>query len=247
MEFKAEITDIKTFVDKSASLQPHTRIYRMKIPEDIKFEFKSGQFIMLAMEDFPLRSNPKMLKWSSYSIASSQLEKTYLEFSIRLLDTPGFTNHLKEKAHIGSKISIKGPFGVFTVRPDAKRLMYVCTGTGVAPLLSHIRTLLFSGSTIPISLFFGFKNPDVYIFREELEELTKKFPNFKLEPTITDPGRTDWQGRTGIFHDFFPTYSFVGKEETDVYICGNPKMVEDIKTILPTIGFNHDNIHIEPW
>jgi NAD(P)H-flavin reductase len=247
MEFKAEVYDMRTYADKRASPEPHTRIYKLKIPDGINLDFKSGQFMMLAMDDFSLRGNPKMLKWSSYSIASSQLTTEYLEFSIRLLDTPGFTHHLKDCCQIGIKLNVKGPYGTFTVKPDAKRLMYVCTGTGVAPLLSHIRTLLHGGSAIPISLFFGFKNPDVYIFKEELEELAKKYANFKLEPTITDAGREDWAGRVGIFHDFFPTYPFEARAETDVYLCGNPKMVDDLKMMLPTLGFKAENIHIEPW
>ncbi|MFH1443756.1 MAG: hypothetical protein ABIG96_07000, partial [Candidatus Micrarchaeota archaeon] len=161
--------------------------------------------------------------------------------------TPGFTNHLKLNAKVGSQINVRGPMGVFTVKPDAKRLAYFCTGTGIAPLISHIRTLLKAGSTIPITLFFGFKNPDVYIFREELERMAKEHPNFKLEATITDEGRDDWQGRKGIFNDFLPEYDLEGKEETDVYICGNKNMVEAVKGMLPQLGFKAENIHIEPW
>ncbi|MEK6954004.1 MAG: FAD-dependent oxidoreductase [Candidatus Micrarchaeota archaeon] len=247
MEFKAEVTDVRTYVDKRTSPEPHTALYKLRIPEGVALPFKAGQFVQLSMDDFKLRGNPNLPKWASYSICSAEGAGDNLQFAIRLLDTPGFTNHLKTHCHVGSKINIRGPYGVFTVKPDAKRLMYICTGTGIAPLLSHIRTLLNAGSTTPISLFFGFKNPDVYIFREELEEMAKKYPNFKLETTVTDQGREDWQGRVGIFHDFFPQYPFEAPGETDVFICGNARMVEDVKTILPTVGFLKENIHIEEW
>jgi len=247
MEFRSEVIEIRPYLDKRASPDVHSAIYKLKIPDGLDFSFKAGQFVQLSMDDFKLRGNPNLPKWTSYSISSGEGEKGALEFAIRLLDTPGFTNHLKTHCVVGSKINVRGPFGVFTIKQEAKRLIYIGTGTGVAPLLSHIRTLLNSGSTIPITLFFGFKNPDVYLFREELERMAKEHPNFRLEPTITDLGREDWQGRMGIFHDFFPTYNFEGKEETDVFICGNPKMVEDVKTILPQIGFKAENIHIEPW
>ncbi len=247
LEFKAQVQSIRTYVDKGASPEPHSRIYVLKIPEGIDFPYKPGQFCQLALDDFPLRGNPGLLKWSSYSIASAPFQKGILEFSIRLLDTPGFTHHLKECCQIGKTINVRGPFGVFTMVPSPKRLMFVCTGTGIAPLISHIRALLNDGSKIPISLFFGFKNPDVYLFREELEEWAGKFPNFKLEPTITDVGRDDWGGRVSIFHDFFPTYQFEAPFETDVFICGNPKMVDDVKAILPQVGFLPEMIHVEPW
>ncbi|MFH0971415.1 MAG: FAD-dependent oxidoreductase [Candidatus Micrarchaeota archaeon] len=247
LEFKAEVLEMRDYVDKRVSPEPHSRIYKLKIPKGIDFQYKAGQFCQLSMDDFPLRGNPDLLKWSSYSIASAPFQAGYLEFSIRLLDTPGFTHHLKDCCNVGSIINIRGPFGVFTMIPNPKRLMFVCTGTGVAPLISHIRALLNDGSIIPISLFFGFKNPDVYIFKDELEELAKKYPNFKLEPTITDAGREDWNSRVAIFHDFFPAYPFEHPEETDVFICGNPKMVEDVKTILPQVGFKPEMMHIEPW
>ncbi|MFH1257979.1 MAG: FAD-dependent oxidoreductase, partial [Candidatus Micrarchaeota archaeon] len=185
MEFKAETLDIRTYFDKATSEIPHTRIYKFKILEGVDFQYKAGQFCQISLDDFPLRGNPNLLKWSSYSIASSPDQKGHLEFSIRLLDTPGFTNHLREACAVGTKVNIRGPFGVFTMIPDPKRLMFVCTGTGIAPLISHIWSLLNSGSQIPITLFFGFKNPDVYIFREELEQMAKEHANFKLEPTIT--------------------------------------------------------------
>ncbi|MFH1751042.1 MAG: FAD-binding oxidoreductase, partial [Candidatus Micrarchaeota archaeon] len=133
MEIKAEITDIKTYADKRASQEVHTAIYRLKLPEGVDFQFKAGQFVQLSMDDFKLRGNPNMPKWTSYSICSAEGEKTGLEFAIRLLDTPGFTNHLKLNAKVGSQINVRGPMGVFTVKPDAKRLAYFCTGTGIAP------------------------------------------------------------------------------------------------------------------
>ncbi len=247
MEFSGEVIAYKTFVDKNSSPEPHTAVIKLKIPEGVDFNFEAGQFVMLSKEDFKLRSNPNQLKWTSYSLCSPPSEKSFFEFAIRFLDTPGFTNHLKKTCKVGCTINVKGPYGKFTMIENPHRLIFICTGTGIAPLLCHIRTLLGDGVNIPITLYFGIKNPDVYIFKEELEIMQSDFSNFKVETTITDAGRTDWNGRVGVFNDFLPNINFEGKDETDIYICGNPKMVESMKKLLPEMGFKGEKVHIEMW
>jgi NAD(P)H-flavin reductase len=243
-EFKAKILKIDDFTDEKGN---SCKVYRLSTEKANGFEFKAGQFVMISHDDFKLWNNPKELKWASFSICSSPLQKGFIELCLRIHSTPGLTNFIGKNLREGNELNVKGPFGVFTLKEPFKELMFIALGTGIAPLLSMIRTLILKKDERPIKLFFGFRNSKQFVFQKELEELASKAKNFKFYPIISEED-PHWKGEKGFVQDLIKKAKFENdKKEVDIYVCGPPKAVDSIIEFLKEQGFNENKIHREKW
>ena len=123
-------------------------------PDAELFDFKPGQFGVLgllgreprvpeAASEEPVSEPDKMIR-RAYSIASSSVERRYVEFYLTLITSGQLTPRLFALKHgswlfLGPKAS-----GVFTLDrvPPGKAVVFIATGTGLAPYISMLRTML---------------------------------------------------------------------------------------------------------
>lgn len=243
VEFKTTITKIVDYpVPEGAS----TRVFECALPPSVSFPYISGQFGMISHPDVKLLANPNMLKWASYSISSSPEQKGHLEFCIGDGSPTGVSHklmHLKQ----GDEISIRGAFGKFLLDESAPEYVFLATGTGIAPLISMVRTLLSKGKTIPITLYFGFRFPAQYMYKEELEHLQQKHSNFKVHVIASRPDDS-WKHAKGHVQDALGHYTSPNKAQAKVYICGKPEIAEELVHFCNnTVKFTPENVIIEKW
>ena len=235
METKGKVVGIESYFVKGR-LDAH--LIRVKA----NLEFQPGQYVMVAEEGFRLKADPSQLKWTSYSIASSPLEKGYLDFVYTIKYTGGFTQYLAENLAVGSHLLLKGPYGRFTLQENGREKVFVATGAGIAPIMSMIRTLDRQGFPRPARLFYGFRTGEHFLCRRELEAISSG--NFGLFTTISreDPS---WKGHRGYVQSLLGGEFRPGEQE--VYICGNPEMVRDVKKFFLGKGFAEENVKVEQW
>lgn len=239
MEFNSKILKVIKCGDNENNFQ----VIQFEKPKD--FSFTSGQFIMVGCNDFKLKSNPEMLKWSSFSVASAPFQD-YFELCIRIQNTDGLTNHLGKK-QAGDEIIVKGPFGHFMLNNEFKEIAFIALGTGIAPLISMIRTLLHENDKRQITLFYGFRNGECFLYEKELTELTEKHKNFRLYFVASNP-EENWEGEKGFVQNLIKKTDFSNpKNEIHFYLCGIPKAIESINEFLIEQGFNKEKIFFEKW
>src|SRR5213595_1845783 len=101
---KAIITRIEEEAD-------NTRRFYLQVPELDKFEFKPGQFVTL---DLPIHEKPNK-RWRSYSVASWPDGSNVFELVIVLQEGGLGTTYLSDEVEIGSKLTFRGPQGVFVL------------------------------------------------------------------------------------------------------------------------------------
>ncbi len=243
MEFDAETIEIKDYRDEDGLT---LRVMKLRLPPAVDFQFKAGQFVMLAMEGFMLKSNPEQLKWTSYSIASSPGQKGIIELCIKLKETGGFTQYLKEHQQLGTKLKVKGPFGNLSCDPAQKKILLIATGAGISPIMSMLRWLLKEKTVNEITMVYGFRNSNLFVYREELEQYAKMQQGFVLVPTQSRPD-SKWQGRKGYVQDAVKSLRIEKPAETCAFICGNPLMVSENRKLLLELGFPASQIHSEQW
>jgi len=241
LDYKARILSIKIHYSAAHTIN----IYSLQLNR--KMDYLPGQYIELASEDFKSRTNANKLKWSAFSIASSPIEDN-LELCIRVNGIQGLTYHLAENKKVGDILNVRGPFGTATFEEDSfDEIILVGLGTGIAWVISMLRTLILKKDKRPIHMFCGFRNSHVYLYREELEAYAKKFPNFKLNTALADPDPM-WNGPLGYVQDLIKDYKFEQKKEKiPVYMCGPIKAILSVKTAMLNEGFNLDNLHYELW
>ncbi len=233
-----KIVDCMATVESIRQDAHDIRTYRLKLPNNAVFEFRPGQWIMLfgTADGKPL-SRP-------YSIASPPSQKGRIDICLKRIENGPISNFifgLKE----GDQVKIKGPYGVFTLRETDNGIIFVATGTGLAPFLSMIPHLLESGFTKGVWMVFGCRYEEDIIYQDYFENLEKKYLNFRYFLTLSRPG-DGWQGRKGYVQEILKS-EVKDPKTKDIYICGIPRMVEEVQQLCHDMGFDREKIHIEKY
>lgn len=205
---------------KTEDINPTVRRFWLETEEIVEFE--AGQFVTM---DLPI-SEKRLKRWRSYSIASKHSDKL-IEFCIVKLEDGAGTKFLFDDFKIGDQLKFKGPSGTFVSpqNPDFDMVM-ICTGTGVAPFRPMINDLLEKQKTAKnIHLIFGTRQEDGILYREEFENLAKKYENFSYSVSLSR--QDDWEGHKGYVHPIYLEKYANPRSDIKFYICGWSKMIDE--------------------
>jgi NAD(P)H-flavin reductase len=204
-----------------------------------RFDFIPGQFIMV---EVPKEAEKPVRK--PYSIASPPYFSEKIELCIKWVEG-GFVSTWFFGLQLGDKISVQGPLGVFRlVEPLPEHLIFVATGTGIAPLRAQFLQLLHDGYKKQITFIFGNRYEDEIPFHQELLDLAKEHGNFTYLPVISRP--KSWQGEKGYVQEVLRKI-FPNPKGNQVYICGLVPMVNDLKDCLIQLGYPKESVRFEKW
>jgi len=241
LEFDSKILKVQDYIDDG---RLSGRIVIFEVPKN--FEFKPGQFVMIGHDSIRNLKYPDQLKWGSMSISSSPHMRGKLELVLSIGEPRGITYFVGNKCRVGDAVKMRGPFGVFGMKEEFDEAVFIATGTGIAPLMAMIRNLLDQGEKKPLKLFFGFQNMSKFLYREELEALSKKHSNFSFE-IICSREPTPGTEKQGHVQDLLKAHQWELSKNIQFYICGTPQAVPDIVKLLKDTGFNPKQIHFEQW
>ena len=237
-------------------------------------KFTPGQFSVLGLQasaprvadaspEDPIPAPDAFIR-RAYSIASSSNETDYLEFYIAQAKSGALTPRLFA-LNVGDRVFLSPKAtGMFTLDqiPGDQNLIFIGTGTGLAPYMSMIRTHVEANEPRKFFVLHGARNSWDLGYRTELFYLQRFAKNFTYLPTIDGPGSevVPWKGHVGFAQDlwqqgvieqswgFKPTPS-----NTHIFLCGNPLMIEAMKEVFGKEGFTvHSKqapgqIHIEEF
>jgi ferredoxin-NADP reductase len=230
--YDAKIAEI---VDLSSTV----RHFVLEYAPDADTRFVAGQFMMVHLEkDGKPHKKP-------YSIASSPSLGNRIELCIKLVDG-GYVSTWFFGLKKGDVIKTSLPYGVFTVRePLEENLVFVGTGTGVAPLRGMIKNLYEKGCTKDVWLIFGNRFETDILYLDEWRALEKKYPKFHFIPTVSRP--KEWKGETAYVQDIVKRV-FAGKTSgLDFYGCGLVPMCQQLKAALLEMNVPREKIHFEQF
>lgn len=213
----------------------------IRVAPDKPVTFVPGQYCMLACDGFALRADASKLKWTPYSLVSSPDEKE-LEFVYTIKRTGGFTQWLCENLKLGSTLRLKGPMGHFVLEENEKEKILVATGAGIAPMMSMIRFLVRRNQHPHV--FFGFRTSEHFLYRKELERLASE-KKISLSPTISRDD-ANWSGHRGYVQSLLKKREWHPRKQ-EVYVCGSPTMVQDVRAFFLKKGFPEKAVKKEQW
>jgi NAD(P)H-flavin reductase len=217
---------------------------KFAMPEGEKFIFKAGQFVLW---DVPLCDHPEDIQPRAYSIASPPREENELTFVIRYKQDGRCSKWIDEVLKVGDQVRMQGPLGNFTLNTETdKDYIFVGTGTGIAPYMSHLKyALQDQKDTRPMHLFFGVRHEEDLFWVDEFKALDDQYENFTMHLSISQPSDA-WDGLKGRVTDIMPTV-ITDFSRVNAYICGNPAMVKDVKEWLMTNGVEKSDLHQEGY
>ncbi len=225
------------------SVNALTRRFFIELPETQQFDFKPGQFVTLDLPIHPQRNR----RWRSYSIASAPDGSNMIELVIVLLEGGAGTHYLFHEVKEGSSLTLRGPQGVFTVPESLTAtddLMLICTGTGIAPFRSmalHMAAHPAVARPANLHLVFGCRTQQDLLYRQEMETLDDRLPNFHYHPTLS---REQWQGATGYVHSLYESIC-AQHQPAHFMLCGWKEMVDEAKARILAMGYDKKQVHVE--
>ncbi len=229
------IEDYNATIKSIEEISKDTRIFKLELDKGI--DFRAGQYITFILEE-----NGKKFT-APYSIASTPLENKTIEFAIKLVNSGGVTSHLWNKKE-GDVLKLKGPMGGFGIKESKKeKIVFIGTGTGIAPFRSMIKELIENETEKNLTLIFGERFEDEVLFEEEFQELESQNKNFKFIKVISKPTE-NYKGKTGHVQE---NLEEIDTSNSDAYICGNPKMVEEVNQKLIDKGMSKESIFFEKY
>ena len=191
--------------------RPHPSLLSFRFhAEDVDFEYAPGQYAAVRFERTP----------RAYSLANSPNEDE-TEVCVRRVPGGRLTTKLFTDLAEGDEITIRGPAGEFVLQePSHRDMVFIATGTGVAPLKAMIDYTFeegrdeFEGQTRDVWLVLGSSWEDDLPYHEDWKRYDDERENFHYVPTLSRENvLTDWEGETEYVQRTFLKYFEDGSVE----------------------------------
>jgi ferredoxin--NADP+ reductase len=219
-------------------------LFVLWLESDIALHFTPGQYVTIGARGIE----------RPYSIASAPHEpliELFLEFV--LPEHGGILTPILWAGHVGDMLTMRPkPKGRFTFRAGTRNHVMVGTVTGVAPYVSMVRHFVHERQTGVVGLkdyrFFvmeGASHRDEFVYDREFQTLSNLFPGvIRYVCSVSRPQaerNAGWAGPTGrinlLIEEYLDRWK-LPREETVIYLCGNPGMIDDARARLIPCGWS---------
>ena len=253
--------DLNAIVTQRSEVAPGLLVLRVA-PDGWELpDFTPGQFAVLGLparaprvagadpDEAPAADPDKLIR-RAYSIASSSTARSHLEFYVALVCSGALTPRLFGLPIGGRVFMSPRVSGILTLEdvPYDHHLVLVATGTGIAPYMSMVRTYFDLHSERRFAVIHGAYHSWDLGYRDELATLSRLCPTFAYLPTLSHPQEepVPWaRTRVGFVQSVWTDGTLADAwgfrptpEDTHVYLCGNPTMIDDMVAMLGREGFS---------
>jgi NAD(P)H-flavin reductase len=213
-------------------------------------EFKSGQYVILHIPQEEGATARRL-----YSMSSPNTDTMGFELIVEILPDGVASKHLM-KMQPGETLTVQGPAGMFFLNPSDRDVVFLATGTGIAPIRSMLLELLADPTDRKVFLFWGHPHlKDVYLLDEFITLAEKdsrfRFCNCLSRETDLNSILPDERQRAyfamGHVNDAFDEYLGTDLTPYKYYLCGAQKVVESLREVLTAKGVEKANLHFEKF
>jgi CDP-4-dehydro-6-deoxyglucose reductase len=210
---------LKSEVVRTVQETPLVRRIWLNISE--KLEFTPGQFIVC---DLPIHEK-RTKRWRSYSIANNPNQESTIELCVVHLKGGLGSTFLCQKLKKGDFLTHKRPQGNFVLPENpASKMVFICTGTGVAPFRSMLQSIIQMKNPPRIELIFGTRREQDILYRTEFEQLASENSWFSYHVALSR--EPNWPNY-GYVHHIYERRASEYDNETHFYLCGWPFVVDE--------------------
>lgn len=202
--------------------------------------FRPGQFVYVQHQ---VPGGPPLK--APYSIASPPAEKRYLELCVKKVADGPMSSWLYDR-NVGDHMMVSRAFGGFHFASAAgTTVVFLATGTGIAPFRSMLLDQLERGRTDPLWLYYGVGREVNLVYAREFEALARQHTTFHFVPVVSR-AQPSWMGERGWVQEPF-LRDFQDRRDFDVYVCGVKVMVDDVIQLLRSRGVPDHRIYFEKY
>lgn len=189
-----------------------------------KFDYLPGQFftIQFSVDDKTYKR--------SYSIANYQELSGQIEFAASYVHK-GIASEFLFALQPLDVITITGPYGRLVYKDNAKRIILVGTGTGITPyraMLPLLKKKLLENPELEVVILQGVRHKEDILYAADFREFVRSMqtPRASFRACLSrHTGALAADEYTGHVQDQFDSLE-LAVENTFVYLCGNPNMID---------------------
>lgn len=220
-----------------------TMAFRFERPPG--FSFQAGQNVLLTLVDPPQvdAAGPSR----TFTLASAPHEPELL-IATRMRDS-AFKRVLRT-APLGLRVQIGEASGLMTLHEDAARpAVFLAGGIGITPFLSMARHAAHERLPHRIVLFYGNRRPEDSAFLQELAELEKANPRYRLVAAMSEPEKSaqPWRGEKGFIDRAMLARYLPDLSAPAYYFAGPPAMAMAMQKLLSEAGVAEDDMRSEEF
>ena len=206
---------------------------KLRLAPTSNFVFLEGQFVDII--------GPNSIR-RSYSMASFSSNKEIV-LLIKKVQCGELSNYWFNEAKLNDLLRIDGPKGTFFLRDKSKSVVFLATGTGIAPIISILDGLESDpdfNQTESISLFWGNRVQQDFIWKPNFKKINVNF--FPIISRKDD----EWKGKTGYVQDVALSI-FDSVQKINVYACGASEMINSAKVSFIRAGLSEKDFYSDAF
>ncbi len=232
-DLKRKITPSK--VDGFELIGDDVLIITLRLPPNAGFEYLPGQYI-----DITWNGSTR-----SYSLAGCKVIENKIELHIKKVEGGVLSEFLFTDLNEGQMFRFFGPLGTFFVRESDSPIIFMCTGTGFAPVKAMVEALIETGSKRGIHIYWGGRNADA-LYSEQPNHWARIHENVSYTPVLSRSTEEEFAFFEGYCQEAV-VQQHKNLESFDVYACGSDSMIHSAKTLLVSKGLKIENFYSDAF
>ncbi|MEQ9187922.1 MAG: 1,2-phenylacetyl-CoA epoxidase subunit PaaE [Cryomorphaceae bacterium] len=235
-----KVSDVRRETEDSVSVA-------FEVPEALKddYSFIQGQYLTIKKE----LGGEEIRR--SYSICRSPLDND-LRVAIKKVDGGLFSTYANDQLAIGEALDVMTPLGRFYTSIDAeneKNYIAFAAGSGITPIMAHMRTVLAMEPKSEFTLIYGNKSTSSIMFKEEIDDLKNEYMDrLKVYHVLSREqnefpllcGRIDEEKCNAFMKYFIETDAI-----DEVFVCGPAPLIESVRKVMNEAGIDRKKVHFE--
>jgi toluene monooxygenase electron transfer component len=219
---------------------------------DSAARFLPGQFAMLrrphAEDGQPLDPCEAARSERAYSMSNLPNDAGDWQFQIKRVPDGRVSPWLVDELGVGDRVELDGPYGLAHLRDDARDIVCIAGGSGLAPMVSVARGLAArpDAGRRRLDFFYGGRTPADLCAREFVDEVSPLLADAELTEAVSDGAGSDWNGATGFVHEVVAAAGIDDLAEREIYVAGPPPMTDAVMRMLVLdLGVQADRVHFD--
>jgi len=217
-------------------------------PEE-RMPYEAGQFLTL------IATIEGKKQRRSYSLSSCPFLDPSPTVTVKRVAGGTMSNYLNDHLKAGDTLEVMEPMGNFTtnlVGTDERHLIMFGGGSGITPLMSIMKSVLYAEPKTKVSLVYANRDQDAIIFKALLDSLLIKYDKtFQVVHILEEPSPelTSLSGRIEAerVKDILKQLPQYPAEETEYFLCGPTGMMQNVMDGLKELNINPSRIHKESF
>ena len=230
-ELRGRILEVRRETEDSATLV-------IKPGWGFHFDYEPGQYVGIGV------LVDGRWRWRSYSLTSvpvtapktSRAAKT-ITITVKALPEGFLSTHLVGGVAPGTIVRLAAPQGNFVMpNPAPASVLFLTAGSGITPVMSMLRTLVRHDQITDIEHVHSAPTEDDVLFADELAELHRTHPGYRLKVRAT---RTNGRLDLARLDDEVPDW-----RTRQTWACGPEGLLADAERVWTAAGLG-ERLHLE--